>query len=146
MIFIDNKCPHNKIYPFSDGMYCPDCGQEIKISWQILRCKACSSKRKSYFIKNKFIPFRYLTRIIYDFFPQLQRETIIPEEKFCKKCGCAEYFIDTREKIEFFDYEYAIILKEEIKFDTNTQKTTQIWVEEEKRSRAFNKQKLLPVF
>lgn len=69
-----------------------------------------------------------------------------PEEKFCKKCGCSEYYIDTREKIEFFDYEYAIILKEEVKTDSKIKKTLQIWIEEENIREAFRKPKLLPVF
>jgi len=123
-LFNTTKCNHNKIYPFSDGIFCPDCGQEIKISWRILRCECCSTKRKAHFYINK----------------------LVPEEKFCKKCGSREYYIDIREKIEFFDYEYAIILKEEVKTDSKIKKTLQIWIEEENIREALRKPKLLPVF
>ena len=71
---------------------------------------------------------------------------LVPEEKFCKKCGSREYYIDIREKIEFFDYEYAIILKEEVKTDSILKKTLQIWIEEENMREIFRKPKLLPVF
>lgn len=124
LLFRITKCPHNKIYPFSDGTFCPDCGQEIKISWRILRCECCSTKRKAHFFINK----------------------LVPEEKFCKKCGSPEYFIDIREKIEFFDYEYAIILKEEVKINSKIKKTLQIWIEEENIREVFRKPKLLTAF
>jgi hypothetical protein len=71
---------------------------------------------------------------------------LVPEEKFCKKCGSPEYFIETKEKIEFFDYEYAIILKEEVNTKVKTKKTLQIWIEEENFREVFSKPKLLPVF
>lgn len=118
-----NKCAHNKIYPTSQGDFCPDCGQEIKISWQILRCKCCSTKRKVHSFMKK----------------------IVPDEKFCKKCGCSEYYIEIKEKIEFFDYEYAVILKEEVP-KLKIKKTLQIWIEEENIREIFIKPKLLPVF
>jgi len=123
-LFKNTKCAHTKVHPLSEESFCPDCGQEIKVSWQILRCKCCSSKRKSRFFINK----------------------IVPEEKFCKKCGSDDYYIEIKEKIEFFDYEYAIILKEEIKSKATIKKTLQIWIEEENIREIFSKPKLLPVF
>ena len=123
-LFNNIKCNHNKIYPFSDGTFCPDCGQEIKISWQLLRCECCSSKRNVRVFFNK----------------------ILPEEKFCKKCGSSEYYIETKEKIEFFDYEYAIILKEEVNTKIKIKKTLQIWIEEENVRQVLRKPKLLTVF
>lgn len=123
-LFNNTRCTHNKVYSLNEGAYCPDCGEEIKISWQILRCSCCSTKRKSHFFINK----------------------LVPEEKFCKKCGNPEYFIETKEQIEFFDYDYAIILKEEIKAKTQSRKTLQIWIEEENIREFFIKPKLLPVF
>ena len=71
---------------------------------------------------------------------------LVPEEKFCKKCRSPEYYIDTREKIEFFDYEYAIILKEEVETNSILKKTLQIWVEEENIREVLRKPKLLPIF
>jgi len=124
LFFHNIKCTHNKVSPLSNGAFCPDCGEEVKISWQILRCNCCSTKRKSHFFMNK----------------------LVPEEKFCKKCGSAEYFIEIRENIEFFDYEYAVILKEEIKTKIPIKKTIQIWIEEENIREFFTKPKLLPVF
>ena len=121
-LFRRNKCAHNKIDPLNPETFCPDCGQEIKISWQILRCECCSTKRKSHVFKGKFIA----------------------EEKFCKKCGSSEYYIETKEKIEFFDYEYAVILKEEIKTKSEIKKTIQVWIEEENIREIFVKPKLLP--
>ena len=124
LLFNNTKCPHNKIYPLSEDAFCPDCGQEVKISWQILRCKCCSTKRKSHFFLDK----------------------IQPEEKFCKKCGNPDYYIEIKEKIEFFDYEYAVLLKEEIKTESKIRKTLQIWIEDENIREFFVKPKLLPVF
>ena len=123
-LFNNIKCTHNKIYPLSEGSFCPDCGLEIKISWQILRCECCSTKRKTHFFMNK----------------------LVPKEKFCKKCGSSDYYIEIKEKIEFFDYEYAVILKEEIKEQSIIKKTLQIWIEEENIREIFVKPKLLPVF
>ena len=71
---------------------------------------------------------------------------ILPEEKFCKKCGSSEYYIETKEKIEFFDYEYAIILKEEVNTKVKIKKTLQIWIEEENVRQVLRKPKLLTVF
>jgi len=109
--------------PLKTGDFCPDCGQEIKISWQILRCNCCSTKRNSRFFMNK----------------------IVPQEKFCTKCGSSEYFIEVKEKIEFFDYEYAKILREEIKEKTGFKETVQIWIENENYRDIFTKPKLIPV-
>jgi len=69
-----------------------------------------------------------------------------PQEKFCKKCGSSEYYIEIKERPEFFDYEYAVIFKEEIQVESKFKKTLQIWTEEENLRDIFVKPKLLPVF
>lgn len=47
---------------------------------------------------------------------------------------------------EFFDYGYAVILKEEIRSDFVFKETVQIWIEEENVRERENFQKMLPVF
>lgn len=120
----NNKCIHDKISPLTPGEFCPDCGAEIKISWQLLRCDCCLAKRKFNILRNK----------------------IVPEDKFCKNCGSAEYYLETKERPEFFDYGYAVILKEEIRSDFVFKETVQIWIEEENVRERENFQKMLPVF
>ncbi len=121
--FLTNKpkCSHDRVYPLASGSFCPDCGYQIKIFWQILRCDCCSSKRKAFF----------------------SRSRLIPVEKFCTKCGSSEFYIEKKEKVQFFDYEYAVILKEEVK-EKNFKDTIQIWIEEESRG-VFVKPMLLTV-
>lgn len=146
LLFLSNKCAHNKVYPLSEGAFCPDCGQEIMISWQILRCECCSTKRKAHTFENELSPVRLLTVAVSGFTPASHMGKLVPEEKFCKKCGSSDYYIETKEKIEFFDYEYAVILKEEINAKSKIKKTLQVWIEEENIREIFAKPKLLPLF
>jgi len=118
------KCTHDKVLPFNGAAYCPDCGKEVKIEWKILRCEGCSGKRKSHFFLNK----------------------IVPDEKFCKKCGSASYYIESKENIEFFDYEYAIIQKDEVDTGISFRKTVQVWIEEDNLKDLFRKPKMIPVY
>lgn len=118
----NKKCAHEKVYPKNSGMYCPDCGKQVKIFWQITRCNCCSSKRRSH----------------------LSRGNLIPAEKFCTKCGDSDFYIEKKEKVEFFDYEYAVIIKEEVRDDKNIKETIQIWIEEEGKG-MFSQPRLLTV-
>lgn len=145
-LFNKAKCTHNKVSLLNHEAYCPDCGQEVKIFWRILRCKECSSKRKSYVIRNSFIPVYFLTRMISGTDIALLADNLAPEERFCKKCGSLEYYVEVKENIEFFDYEYAVMLKEEVKVDSKIKKTLQIWIEEENNREIFSKPKLLQAF
>ena len=67
-----NKCSHEKITPNSIGKFCPDCGKEINITWSILRCKHCSTKRASY---KRF-------------------GMVLPVDRFCSRCGSTHYFVE----------------------------------------------------
>jgi hypothetical protein len=118
------KCNHPKVSPDAGQGFCPDCGQEVRFSWKLLRCECCSTKRKAKFLK----------------------DNIVPEEKFCRKCGTPEYFIELKDKMEFFDYEYAVLQKEEVKQVSKLKESFQIWIEEENYRDIFDKPKLLPAF
>lgn len=117
------NCHHSRVLATEKECFCPDCGCEIKISWNILRCSCCNSKRKSV----------------------LSKKVLIPEEKFCKKCGNSGFYIEKKENPEFFDYEYANILKEEIPQNTKIKKKIQIWIDDEAMPEVLSKQAFLPV-
>lgn len=108
LLLRNKKCSHEKITPMNPAVYCPDCGEEIKISWQFLRCECCSAKRKF----------------------AIYRDKTVPEDKFCKNCGCPEFYLEIKERPEFFDYEYAYIIKE-VAPKSLLKETVQIWVEKE---------------
>ncbi|EKE03999.1 MAG: hypothetical protein ACD_20C00121G0003 [uncultured bacterium] len=116
------KCRHEKITPTSIGKFCPDCGKEVFISWVILRCKGCSSRRQA----------------------SPQFETIIPIEKFCSKCGERNYSIEKKSKLEFYEINYAVLIKEEFN-DELIDNKTQVWIEENSWSN-FIQPKLIPLF
>ena len=103
------NCRHKKITPFSTGNFCPDCGMEIEIFWLILRCECCQSKRAAHVVFN----------------------SIIPEDKHCIKCGASGYYIEKKETLEFFEFEYAVISKKAVNDDFNTKEMLQIWIESE---------------
>ena len=99
------KCSHKNFSPFSGGEFCPDCGKQIEISWLLLRCKCCNSKRKAGVAFN----------------------SIIPQDKFCVKCGESKCYVEKKENPEFFDIEYAVISKRET--DNALKEVLQIWIE-----------------
>ena len=103
------KCKHKKITPFSFGKFCPECGKEIKISWYILRCSCCESKRHAC--------------VIFD--------SLVPRDKYCIKCGESDYSLEKKESIEYFELEYAVISKKELHSDVNVKEKLQIWIENE---------------
>jgi len=116
------KCTHDKIIPSNSGNYCPDCGKQVVIQWHIVRCDGCCSKRKSYLVKNK----------------------LSPVENFCTKCGSPDYYVEEKEQIEFFDYDYATMIREEIREKQPIKETIQVWIEEESRN-MFSTPRLLTV-
>lgn len=122
--FRKSKCQHDKITPQTIWNYCPDCGKEISIKWFILRCNSCSSKRSS----------------------RLYLNALAPVEKYCSKCGCSEYYIEKKEKLDFFDLNYAVMTKEEIDNLSKSCGITQIWVEHENCWREFIPPKMIPLF
>jgi len=117
------KCNHKKLTPFSVGNFCPDCGQEIEISWQILRCEHCQNKRKARVILN----------------------STMPEDKFCRKCGTSNFYVEKKERLEFFDIEYAIFSKKEMNSSLESKQILHIWIEKEDITNdILNNIKLIP--
>ncbi len=120
----NQRCLHRKITPFCEGNFCPDCGREIEISWLILRCRCCRSKRKA--------------RIVFG--------SIFAENKYCIKCGEAKCYVEKKEILEFYDIQYAIISKKEVGSFKISKEMLQIWIEnEENFSRNFNNIKFIPL-
>jgi len=120
----EKKCSHKKLTPFSTGDFCPDCGKEIEISWMILRCACCHSKRRA--------------RLIFS--------SIYPEDKYCMKCGGSECFIEKKETLDFFDVEYGIISKKEADNHVKHKEILQIWInKEESYGDIFENIKLIPL-
>ena len=116
------KCQHEKITPLSTCKYCPDCGKEISINWFILRCNSCSSKRES----------------------MLYFNTLVPAHKHCSKCGCSGFYIEKKEHLDFFDLNFAVMTKEEVKSIANNRRT-QIWIEQDNCWQEFILPKLIPL-
>ncbi|MDD3013077.1 MAG: hypothetical protein PHC34_05180 [Candidatus Gastranaerophilales bacterium] len=118
------KCRHEKITPQSIWNYCPDCGKEISIKWFILRCNSCASKRGS----------------------MLYLNTLVPTDKHCSKCGSPEFYIEKKEKLDFFDMNYAVMTKEEIDNISKSGSVTQIWIEGENCWHEFILPKLITLY
>lgn len=124
MIFFMRKCKHNKVTPFSAGSFCPDCGKEIQISWLILRCSCCETKRRANVVFNN----------------------LVPRDKYCIKCGGSTYYRETKEKIDFFELEYSAISKKELHENNIRKEILQIWIEKEFCSNdVINTLKLIPL-
>jgi len=117
------KCRHERVSPIGLGKFCPDCGKEIFISWIILRCKCCSTKRQS-------IP---------------RFDTFLPVEKYCSKCGSRKYYVEKKTKLEFYEFNYATLIREEFENPTDQNNKTQIWIEENNWSSIISP-KLIPLF
>lgn len=103
------KCLHKKMVPLSAGSFCPDCGKKIEISWLILRCKCCKSRRKAKVIFN----------------------SVVPDDKYCIKCGEEVCFLERRETLDFFEFDFAIISRKEVDSGINSEELLQVWVEGE---------------
>lgn len=116
------QCLHEKITPHSIWNFCPDCGKEISINWFILRCRSCSSKRSA----------------------SLYMNTLIPTDKHCSKCGCNNFYVEKKEKVDFFDLHFAVMTKEEVQNTSNKNGKTQIWIEKENCWKEYVLPKLLP--
>lgn len=120
-LFRKSKCIHPQITPASIGSFCPDCGKIILMSWMILRCNHCSTKRHA----------------------KISSHFIAPTEKYCSKCGSGKYIIEKKYKIEFYDLDYAILLKEEVTEDSLADDKTQVWIEYENTWTNYIKPKLI---
>ena len=56
---------------------------------------------------------------------------LVPEDKYCAKCGASECVIERKETLEFFDIEYAVISKKELENSGEHREILQIWIEKE---------------
>lgn len=119
LLFNFRKCKHEKITPLSSGSYCPDCGLKIEINWHLIRCAKCQSKRRGLSGLDK----------------------VYPLDKYCSKCGEYHYFIDTVDKVEFFDISIAVWSRIECNNSFNSNSKTQVWIEE-----ASNQTNLIPIY
>ena len=71
---------------------------------------------------------------------------MFPADKYCIKCGTSACYVEQKETLEFFDYEYAIISKKEADNSLNTKEVLQIWVEAENGcNRMFRNVNLIPL-
>jgi len=72
--------------------------------------------------------------------------SILPEDKYCVKCGASECYIDKKEKLEFFDIEYAIISKKEVDNSIKHREILQIWIEKgDNPGEMLNNIRLIPL-
>jgi len=116
------KCRHDKVLPGSIETFCPDCGKEIIIYWYITRCGCCYTKRLAV----------------------LSADNVIPVYKYCTKCGSSQFFVEKKEKLNFYDIDYAILIREEIGKRSDFDFKTQIWIEGDNGKRSTSP-KLLTV-
>ncbi len=119
-----DSCSHQNFDHTGANPFCPDCGKEVQVTFKIVRCSCCSTKKSAKLIFKR----------------------IIPDEKYCSKCGSKNYFVEKKERIEFFDLKYAIILKEIVEDSSFEHLRTQIWIENENNWSNIIKPKLIPSF
>lgn len=117
-LFGMHHCNHDKVDPSLDFEYCPDCGELIENQWYITRCTCCGVKQKS-IVKNG---------------------KILPANNFCHNCGSNEFTVERLPKLNFFDVNFAVVVKKV--FCSKTQESyTQSWVDAKQEA---DIQKLLP--
>lgn len=118
--FKSEKCTHPKITPQNKLQFCPDCGKPVILFWKIVRCDICNTKRSGLF----------------------SLDSLVPTEKYCSKCGSDGYYVETKEKLPFYEIDYAVLVKEELDLPESYNKT-QIWIDLENRWN-YVQPKLLP--
>lgn len=119
--FSRKKCTHDLITPSNLERFCPDCGREVVLYWQIVRCSECQTKRKGF----------------------LKFDNAVPSEKYCSRCGSEHYYVETRYKVDYFDFNYAIVVKEESADSRISASSMQIWVDNNDNLRNMQRPKLL---
>jgi len=75
----------------------------------------------------------------------LYLNSLVPVDKHCSKCGSSDFYIEKKEKLDFFDLNYAVMTKEEINVISKSSKIIQIWIEHEKCWQDFNPTKFIPL-
>jgi ribosomal protein S27AE len=85
-------CEHSRVN--HSDTFCPDCGQKVLITWQFVRCKHCNARR--------------LPRKLMD-------GKVKPIEKFCRRCGEAEFVTGEKAAVEVFEIVYCVAKKQVVK-------------------------------
>lgn len=111
-LFKRHKCQHDKITPDNYSRFCPDCGEEIDISWYVARCSHCGAKRKS----------------------NLYLNSVVPADAHCSRCGSKSFYVEKRVNPEFFDLQYCVLVKEVVSNNSQFIKQVQVWVDNEDSS------------
>ncbi|MEW5819461.1 MAG: hypothetical protein AB1782_04665, partial [Cyanobacteriota bacterium] len=110
-LFPQQNCKHLKVNPFSPyDNFCPDCGERVLAQWYILKCENCLKKRNGYYIFNEYIP----------------------HEKFCKRCGHSNFYVEIKDDIQVYDFAYAsykFIITKELNSLNKIKSRTQVWIE-----------------
>lgn len=107
----NESCRHKSFNPLSSNSnFCPDCGKKIEIYWYFVKCDECNSSRTGHFIFDKFLP----------------------QEKFCKRCGSKEYYVEQKDEIAFFELSYSTFKLKELDFveeNIEVKTKTRVWLE-----------------
>lgn len=103
-----NKCSHKNALLHSNEGYCPDCGQYLVKNYYLVRCSRCDIKREAKIYWGDIVPF----------------------EKYCSNCGCAQYYIEKLDSVSFIDAKYAVYIKEIANEMQILHPETQVWVDE----------------
>lgn len=117
-IIFKTSCNHDKISPYSQSGYCPDCGEYVENHWYIARCKCCGNKYKALY----------------------KRGRVVTDAKFCTNCGCSEFVTEELEMIDVVNINYAALRKQTRRIEA--QNILQTWVDKN----VYIKMKLLPVY
>jgi len=75
----------------------------------------------------------------------LYLNTLVPTDKHCAKCGCSDFYIEKKEKLDFFDLNFAVMSKEEVENIAKGRRKTQIWIEQENCWQELILPKLIPL-
>lgn len=85
------SCTHERVTKDKSGSFCPDCGYQVKVIWNMLRCRTCGTKRH----------------------PRQELDGVIsPIFKYCQHCGGHDVQLLKRHKINAHEMGYAIAIKE----------------------------------
>lgn len=121
-LFNSRKCMHDRITPSNIERFCPDCGKEINISWHIVRCSHCNNKRESF----------------------IKLGRTLPTERYCSKCGESHFYVEVKYRVDFFDFRYSTLVKEEIGNHGFRDDQLQVWIDNNQPNKNIYNQKLIP--
>lgn len=105
------ECQHEKVFPDSEGAYCPDCGLYVENKWFLVRCSCCSVKRTAI---SKF-------------------NIVKPTTNYCPNCGSDEFYLEQIDNINFVDVYFAVHKKVTVPTPEVVSKS-QVWVNEKENT------------